>query len=156
STLSQQDISVGVHVSFLTSGLHMAGVLARQNASNDYYFGLLYDYTTTNTHLMLLGSYSGSTNDPTVLASVDLGSSGATSGDVRLDVVGTTLRLYLNGTLEVSTTDSTLTAAGGVGIVDGLGNSAFTNFFASALVTPQTPLQDNFLRSSSNELGYPW
>jgi hypothetical protein len=155
STLTQADISVGVHVSFLTSGLHMGGVLARKDASNNYYYGLLYDYTTLNVHAMLLGRFVGNTNDPILLASVNLGSSGATSGDVRLDVVGTTLRLYLNGTLEVSATDSTLTA-GAVGIIDGPDNTAFTNFFADGLVTVQAEYADNFSRSASNSLRYPW
>src|SRR5262249_48854598 len=112
---------------------------------NDFYFGDLYTDSTTNTHLALIGSYVGGIT--TMLASVPVST---TSGNLRLDVIGSTLNLYLEGNLVATVMDTSLPGPGGVGIMDALGGTTFSNFFSNPVIS------DNFTRPNSATLGNLW
>jgi hypothetical protein len=64
------------------------------------------------------------------LASAPVSSS---SGTLLFDVQGTSLSLYLNGTLAVSATDGTITAAGSVGLRGYGAGVSWDDFSAAAL-----------------------
>ena len=70
-----------------------------------------------------------------------------------LDAYGTTLDLFFGNQLVASATDTTLTQAGGVGIIDSQGYSSFTNF----QVLTGLSFSDSFQRSPSVPgLGSAW
>jgi streptogramin lyase len=89
-----------------------AGIMARVQGDGSAYVAVL-----TSTGQAQIWLYNGSTAKYTVLASAPT-PGGITSGSLQFVLNGPSLALYLNGsgTALVSTTDSTLTAAGGVGI----------------------------------------
>jgi hypothetical protein len=115
------------------------GVIGRRNGSNNFYLAR-WDQTTGRWQL---GKYNG-------LAVTVLASSGATSLTaletyrVKLEMTGSTLNLYVNGILTVTTTDSSLSAAGNAGIMDGDGALSASKSSTTGLhidnfqVTPST------------------
>ena len=78
------------------------------------------------------------------------------SGTLRLDAIGSTLTLYLNGTPVTSATDTTLTGPGSVGIIDAGGDSTFTNFLGYDFQTASLPFADTFTVPTSTPLGESW
>ena len=76
------------------------------------------------------------------------------SGVLTLDVFGTTLDLFFGNVLVASATSTTLTQAGGVGIIDHEGYSSFTNFSALTGLS----FSDSFQRSPTlpTALGAAW
>ena len=93
------------------------GVIGRRNSSNNFY---LARYDQTSAHWQL-AKYNGAL--VSVLAS-SIGTTTLTVGEtyrVKLEMIGTTLNLYVNGIQTVTATDSSLTAAGNAGIMDGDG-----------------------------------
>src|SRR5262249_36342141 len=73
------------------------------------------------------------------------------SGTLRLDVVGSSLTLLLNGTPVGSTTDGSVSGAGSVG-VRGSASPAWDNFSASPLQA-SLPFSDDFNRANSGTPG---
>jgi RHS repeat-associated protein len=84
------------------------------------------------------------------------------SGLVQLEVVGSSINMYLNGTLVADAVDSTITTAGDVGVIaNGDGNVAVGNFSAAAYTpsSPQNatlPFSDDFDRESGMNIGAYW
>src|SRR5262249_43852958 len=116
-------------------------------------FGFLYEQSVTGNYLLLLGLQQG--GSATMLASVVV--AGVTSGNLRLDLLGTSLKLYLNGNLMASATDAGLTGAGAVGILDIHGGTAFSDFAAYSLGQPAPAVfSDSFARADSSTLGSAW
>jgi hypothetical protein len=83
----------------------------------------------------------------------------SSSGTLRLDVVGSSLSLYLNGALAASAQDGMITAAGSVGL-RGYGAGLSWDDFAASAVTGSSgaalPFSDNFNRPDAPALGGPW
>jgi RHS repeat-associated protein len=84
------------------------------------------------------------------------------SGLVQLEVVGSSINMYLNGTLVADAVDSTITTAGAIGIIaNGDASVAVGNFSATAYATssPQNatlPFSDDFDRESGMNIGAYW
>jgi uncharacterized protein YkwD len=119
------DVSVQADVA-PTSG-QWAGLVARYSGAGDMnmYFGAIMA-TATGYQAMIWRNAGGAW---TVLASQSF--TGSSTGTLRFDVVGSMLRLYLNGNLLVSATDSVLTS-GGVGMRT-FADATMDNFVANAL-----------------------
>src|SRR5205085_7658162 len=84
-------------------------------------------------------------------------SSGVCSSD--LEVVGESLKLFLNGSIVAYAEDSSITAAGSVGIRSSSGAGAsFDNFSAGVqgvtVTLPYTP--DSFAGTANNQLSSNW
>ena len=93
------------------------GVIGRRNSSNSNFYLARWDQASGHWQL---AKFNGLTVG--VLASS--GAATLTVGEtyrVKLEMIGTTLNLYVNGILTVTTTDSSLTTAGNAGIMDGDG-----------------------------------
>jgi hypothetical protein len=101
---AQADVNVG--------GSQATGIMARVQGDGSAYVAVL-----TATGQAQIWLYNGNTSKYTVLASAPT-PGGITSGTLQFVLNGSSLSLYLNGssTALVSTTDSTLTAAGSIGI----------------------------------------
>jgi hypothetical protein len=101
------------------------GLLVRIQSNGDAYGALL-----TNSGQAEIILYHGSSNSITVLASASAGTNSAT---MTFTVSGSKLSLYLNGsnTALVSVTDTTLSSAGGVGILGWGPNGVIDNFSVS-------------------------
>jgi hypothetical protein len=137
-----------------TANGRYAGVLARIQDPSDFYAAFVYYNSTTNLNLIGVGyQLPGPFNS--FVSTVQIPVS-ATSGTLRFDLFGNSLKVYLNGILEISTTDSRF-ATGGVGFGDAYeGGGQFTNFVVSSLAAPALPFSDSFHRSTSSTLGEPW
>jgi phosphodiesterase/alkaline phosphatase D-like protein len=150
--LASADVSASADVTLVnTTGGHFGGVMAREDANGDAYVGLLFKSGSGATKQAILGLYLNG-----VLTQFAAQSVGSLSGTLRLDVLGTALKLYLNGNLVASTTDATLAAPGGIGLWDHFGGTHFDNFAASQLLPATLPFADNFNRPASSTLGDPW
>jgi hypothetical protein len=80
------------------------------------------------------------------------------TGELRFDVIGTSLTLSLNGTVIASATDGVITAAGGVGLRC-FGTSTVDSYAASLPLPPVTatlPFSDDFNRADSTYISGYW
>ena len=147
------DVSVSAQVTLPNvAGAVFGGVIARRDNTNDAYAGLLFQMSNDAVMLAELQLIRG--NVQTNLATPVTVSS--TSGVLRLDAYGTALKLYFNGSLLLSASDATLTAPGGVGILDEGGGTEFSNFTVYQLLAGPTTFTDNFTRPNATTLGDPW
>jgi hypothetical protein len=144
------DVSVSANVTPKVAAGHYAGVIARRDNNGNEYAGVF--RITGGLTFVALQLIRG--KSVTNLASVVMTS--ATSGVLRLDVIGTSLKLYLDGTLVAKATNTVLTAAGGVGMIDNGGQSKFAAFSAYQIIPALLPFADNFNRPASKTLGAPW
>jgi hypothetical protein len=149
------DVSVSALVDLAgATGAVEAGVVARRDASNNGYVGLIYH--SGSFKFALLGIARGAGN-LTLIHGTTPKPITTLSGTLRLDVFGSTLKLYLDGILLISATDTTLTVGGGVGLHSAISPGAtFGNFSAYALSGPALPFSDNFTRPPAKALGNPW
>lgn len=91
------------------------GLIARYVDSSNYYVAFVLTAVGTD-----IGIFKMVAGVPTDLTSSDLDNDFNTAAhDVRFEVQGTALRLYIDDVLQLSTTDSTYTAAGKAGIAFG-------------------------------------
>jgi len=91
------------------------GVIGRRNASNNFYLAR-WDQTSGHWQLakyngLVVSGLAATTSTTTLTA--------GESYRLKLEMIGSTLNLYVNGILTVTTTDSSLTTAGNAGIMDG-------------------------------------
>jgi pectate lyase len=93
------------------------GVVARAQSSSSYYA-----FVVTSTGGVQIVRRSG--GDPVALASASAGVTVGTWATLRLEVVGTSLRGYVNGALLVQATDSTFTA-GRAGLATSYASASF-------------------------------
>jgi streptogramin lyase len=135
------DVSVSAQVTIsASSSFSYGGVMARLNNGNTQaYVGVLAN--VLGQHRALLGLLQGTAIH--FFGSVSLGST--TSGTLTLNVFGSNLSLFLGNTLLASATDTTLIAAGGVGIVDENAVSTLQTFQAITGVS----FTDTFQRLSA-------
>lgn len=92
----------------------------------------------------------------TVLASTTLiGFSG--TGHLEFDVIGSSLRLFLNSSLTLATTDSTIAGPGSVGM-RGANGESFSNFNASTVVLQSADgiFSDGFASTTDGQLSNVW
>ncbi len=138
-----------------TANGRYVGLLARIQDPSDFYAAFVYYNSVTHTNLIGVGyQLPGPFNSFVSPVQIPIA---ATSGTLRFDLFGNTLKVYLNGVLEISTTDNHFTTAGGVGFGDAYsGGGQFNNFAMTTLQTPPVPFNDTFHRSSSSSLGDPW
>lgn len=116
------------------------GVIGRRNGSNNFYLAR-WDQAGGDWQL---AKYNG------LLVNVLASTTGTTTLTVtetyrlKLEMIGSTLNLYVNGILTLTTTDSSLTAAGNAGIMDGDGALSGSKSSSTGLqidnfqVTPST------------------
>jgi hypothetical protein len=84
------------------------------------------------------------------------------SGTLRFEVVGSSLKLFVNGVLQLAVHDSSISAAGLVGIRGRSGSvstlTTFDNFSAQPVTAPVAtlPFQDSFTRPDNSELDPVW
>ena len=123
--VSAADVSVEALVNLAAAG-NDAGVIARYSGPGDR---SMYMGTLVRTSAGVTGQIWKNVNG--AWSRVGLSGATASSGTLRLDVIGSSLTLSLNGTAIVSAKDSSITAAGAVGLrSNGTGSSidSFTAF----------------------------
>jgi sugar lactone lactonase YvrE len=152
--LAQAGIAVQADITLGTTGIVYSGLVARYSGPGDtnmYWGGLI--GINGSFQAVIYRNVGGVWTQINSATPITLG--GATS-TLRFEVVGPSLKLFVNGTLATFATDGVLTAAGTVGLRSGNG-VAIDNFSASALnLVPSTlPFRDNFNRPDS-ELGLTW
>jgi hypothetical protein len=142
---AQADVAVG------SAGVQMAGLVARYSGPGDtnMYWGALVGINGA----FQADIFRNVAGVWTELASTPVGTG---TGTLLFDVVGPSLKLFLNGTLMAFATDAALTGPGSVGLRVNSGNT-FANFAADALtLNPVSlPFSDNFSRANG-ELGPNW
>lgn len=128
------DVSIAFDIHFF-SGLNFPAVTARHSATTDACYGASYDPSGGTWSLERWSTANPGVATSLTSASYPMPSSGTVDHMV-FEVQGSALRLYKNGTLFLSTTDSTLTAAGKPGIYDLTGSAltATTGIHIEALV----------------------
>ncbi len=144
------NVRVQAEVAVLTGGISSIDLLARYvNAANTY-LG-----TLTNNN----GSYAVALSKivagvSTMLASATVTASGGGADVLRLEVAGTSLRLFFNDALVLKTRDATFANAGQAGI-RGTQFTTVDQFFFSP-IDPELPFGDNFDRANFTFLGSQW
>ena len=119
------DVIVECDSNFTDSG----GLVARfQDANNYYILRMMDDSGAIPTQNLAILRRSGGSN--TTLASVDLSWPRNTTAKTRFELIGATINGYFNETLVVTATDSTITAAGGVGVRNDGGGSSTSKYQA--------------------------
>jgi hypothetical protein len=152
--INAADVSVQATVSVgAGTAARSPGLVARYSGPGDT--NLYAGFLTYNPGGSLTADIWRSLNGAWVqLASAPVSSS---SGTLRFDVVGTSLNLYLNGTLAASSTDGMI-ASGTVGL-RGYGAGVSWDDFSASAVTGSgatLPFNDNFNRADAPALGNPW
>lgn len=95
----------------LTATATVMGLALRVTASDTYYFG---GYSTAAGRWKLLKNVGGVQTDlSTAVAAFTAG----TQHQVRIEAIGTTLNLYVDGTLTVTAVDAALAGPGAAGVV---------------------------------------
>jgi hypothetical protein len=148
------DVSISATVNSLASGL-MAGLVARYQGIGDKN---MYMAGVRNTSGVFTAEvWKNVKGTWTRLTTVTLSHAQFSgTGTLRFDAVGSSLRLFVNGTVVASAADATF-ATGSVGIRGGKGVK-FSNFNA-ADVTRQTaplPFSDSFGPTADNQLAPTW
>ncbi len=92
------------------------GVIGRLNTATTAFYMARWDQLTSSWALV---RYSSGVANNLATASVPAGLTVGESYRLKLQMIGTTLNLYVNGILVTTATNSTLTAAGKAGIMDG-------------------------------------
>jgi hypothetical protein len=127
-----------------------AGLLGRYQASGDTYWGGLDNYggaVWAEIWRRSGGAWSLLDSRPV----------SASTGTLRFEIVGASLKLYLNNGLVSRAVDHGIGAGGSAGLYGGQG-ATFDNFQASALaaVTASLPYSNNFNVASGTQFGYEW
>lgn len=122
TVLASADQRAQIRVSMPSTGTSpqkRAGVLLRMDpsgAANFYLFEARYNTNPGVDGQLLITKFVAGT--PTTLVSSAVGAIGASAGfDLKGEVSGTALSLYVNGVLQLSTTDSALTAGRYIGVL---------------------------------------
>ena len=123
--VSAADVSVEALVNLAAAG-NDAGVIARYSGPGDR---SMYMGTLVRTSAGVTGQIWKNVNG--AWSRVGLSGATASSGTLRLDVIGSSLTLSLNGTAIVSAKDSSITAAGAVGLRSNGTGSSIDSFTAS-------------------------
>lgn len=146
------DASVTTTVTLAAGDLSYAGIAARYNGTDDtnMYYGVLVR--------------SGGTTTAQIYVNVDgvwtlLGSANVSVGatvTLRFDVVGSSLKLFVNGTLAVYAFDSTFTT--GTFGIRGSTNVTFDNFSIDVRTptTPALPFNESFTATADRQLSTNW
>ena len=147
--LSEANVSVNAQVSLSSSGSSHAGLVARYQGPGDsnMYLGALVGNGTDATAQLwrnVDGEWSLLLSGPVA----------ACSGQLRLDVFGSTLSLYFDNTSVGSVTDQGLPEGGSVGLRATVGTT-FDDFEACAN-TLELPFADDFNQEDGIEPGAPW
>jgi hypothetical protein len=151
NTAPAGDVTVQADVTLAAAGA-TAGLIARYAGpdQNNYYLATIYNNNGVYQAYIFLR-----TNTFVQLAVADLtGFSG--TGTLRFEVVGNELKLFVNNVLQAVAYNSTLTAAGTVGMRGYL--SSFDNFNATAITTQTASLpdQDAFTGANGADLNRVW
>ncbi|GAB2704086.1 hypothetical protein GCM10027018_24520 [Paenibacillus thermoaerophilus] len=91
------------------NGSNRTYVAGRYRDGNNFYAASLYN--SSGGTLEIRKKVNGSTT--TIASKTNFGLSAGTWYTVKLELSGTTIRMYVNGTLELTATDSSLSAGGG-------------------------------------------
>jgi hypothetical protein len=100
----QSEVNVG------TNGIQYGGAIARLQANGEYYWGTLLNITG----LFYTAIYRNDTNGSLNLLGLN---TGASSGTLKFDLAGSTLRLSLNGASMLQVTNSVIGASGSAGLL---------------------------------------
>lgn len=127
-TSSDYAVESDIYVRSVVNG-DFAGVMARQDngglaAAARYYAAGFRKSPTGGAGTWVIIKNDGIVTPATLGTTSAATLASSTSYRVRLEITGTTLKLYADGVLKVTTTDSTLAAAGKAGIVSGDPRSA--------------------------------
>lgn len=145
--VSQANVSVQANVDLSGVATGHADLVARYSGPGDTnMYAALLSKAGTNSFSVLIYRNLGGTW--TLLKSATVGTG---TGLLRFDVMGSSLRLYLNGMLAASATDTAIATAGSVGI-RGL-NAAFDNFSATTIPPVFT---DAFTQAAGTALSGSW
>jgi hypothetical protein len=148
---SLTDVSLTTDVTLQNTAGSNAGIVARYTGSADtnMYLGNLVRNNGTTTAQILV-NVNGVW---TVLASANVNVSGTAT--LRFDVVGNSLKLFVNGDLVAFAFDSSL-ASGQVGLRGAA--ATFDNFTSNLrlLTTPTLPFTDSFAVTAEGQLGSNW
>jgi hypothetical protein len=150
-SVSKTDVTTQTDVVVGATGVQMAGLVARYSGPGDsnMYWGAIIGINgafQADIFRNLAGVW-------TELASTPVNTG---TGTLRFDVVGPSMKLYLNGTLVTFANDTALTAPGSVGLRANAGNT-MDNFSSDIVtLTPNNlPFSDNFNRPNG-QLGLNW
>ncbi len=152
--ISAADVTVQADVTLASTGIVYAGLVARYNGPGDtnmYWAGLI--GVTGSFQAVIYRNVNGTWTQINGFTPVTLSSS---TNTLRFEVVGPSLKLFLNNKLAAFAADSVLTAPGTVGLRSGNGVT-IANFSANALALNSStlPFSDNFNRADG-ELGPNW
>ena len=137
------DVSIAFDIHFLTLISNaQPGPTARHSTTTDACYGVGYD--GSGWYMLLFSTANPSVATALVSAAYAYPGNGVTDNMV-FEVQGTALRLYKNGSLFLSTTDSTISAAGKPGLLDGWGATAPT---ATTGMHIENLLVSNFLAAN--------
>jgi hypothetical protein len=140
------DVSAEANISVPVSG-QLAGLFVRANATGtQFYWGVLLNNGAQNLGLIYKKTPAG-------LTLLTSGITSSNSGLLRLDVVGSTLKLNFNDVQIASSTDTEIAAAGLFGVL-GLGGS-YDNYKVTSAVA-SLPFADDFNRPDSTNVGAVW
>jgi hypothetical protein len=149
--VSQTNVQLQADVFLGSTGTQYGGLIARYSGPGDqnmYWGGLA---GVNGSFFALIYRNMNGVWTPLVTAPVSGG-----SGTLQFDVVGPSLKLFVNGKLTAFTTDTVLSGPGGVGLRTSQGVRQ-TNFLAAGLPlnSVSLPFTDNFNRADG-ELGPNW
>jgi subtilisin-like proprotein convertase family protein len=132
---AQAAVSEQADVNLTSTSGSSAGLLARYVDSNDFYLGRLHN--VGGSYFAEILRESGG-----VLTQLNSAAVSSAAGTLRFEVVGSSLKLFLNNTLVTFVQDTTLSAAGNVGLNSSQG-ATFGNYSASAITLLNAPLPFN-------------
>jgi hypothetical protein len=155
SASQSANVTVSANVTNLTTTGAYAALIARYTGTGDanasFYGAALVNTGGGNFLAQIWKDINGTFTELTNTA----GSGGF--GNLEFDVVGTSLRLFLNGTQVTSTSDGSITAAGSVGFrAASQAGIAFDTFTANPVTLPTLPYNTAFSPYQTNQLSNDW
>ncbi|MBI4402562.1 MAG: trypsin-like serine protease [Deltaproteobacteria bacterium] len=128
------DVSLSVKFVNLTSGKRCAGLVSRYTGpgDNNFYLAMLCKNSTSSRASLTAALYKNVSGSWTTISSKAV--SPISSGTLRFDTVGSSLKLYLNGSLLLDKTDTSIQEPGLVGIRTFYTGSTVDDFSVSSVV----------------------
>ncbi len=144
---SAADVTVSAVVKAQTGTLSAIGLAARYTGTGgtgdtNMYWGALNAYSSTQ-YLASIWKNVGGTWSQISYNANPITAAAAVGKTLAFEVIGASLRLYYDGALYTYVTDTSLTAAGSVGVRTGLG-AAVDDFAAAAVPAAALPFADAF------------
>jgi hypothetical protein len=157
SASQSANVTVSANVTNLTTTGAYAGLIARYTGNSGTGDANFYAAVLVNTGGSFLAQIYKNINGTFTQLSSQAVTGGLGAGQLEFDVVGTSLRLFLNGNPVVSTSDSSITAAGSVGFrAQYQPGITFDTFMANPVTLPVLPYNTAFAPYQIGQLSNDW